>query len=571
MLHALLLAAALAGRVPALVESYLEAWFDTFPSRATEAGKPDYGWKLESLPASRRAEWLAFNRRTAMRLREALAAPDLSRDDRLDAELLLHHVDRVLFDWGVRKRPERDPLFWTEILAGAHVHLLVRDDLPFAERHLRARARARQIPRLAAEAREALATTPPSDLAAEPCRLAASQARATAAFYGDGFIGAAAALGPEAAGEAASAGAAAATSLRALADYLDGAARTATGSSRLGSLYAESLLRGTGASGPVDSLLAAAEAALVEKRKEAAAYGRSVWPEIFPAEPAPDSDRLLLARLFARIAEDRAHSVPEFVEDYRRQVAGIEAFLKEKGVVTLPDPLTLVIDVSPPYFSGQAVGGVYPAGPYAPESKTLFFLPTPPDGATPAERDAFFRDFNHHFNVMITPHEILPGHYLQAKWAARGPRKVRALFPDEVFVEGWGTFCERLLLDLGWGGPLDRVAHLKKQMENIARTIVDIRVHAKGMTREDALRFVTEEALQDERFAANMWTRAITTSPQITTYWLGYRELMSLYEEAKARGGAAFSLKAFLDGVLAAGPLPVARIRESVLPNPPAR
>jgi hypothetical protein len=571
MLLALLLAAALDGRVPALVESYLEAWFDTFPSRATEAGKPGYDWKLESLPASRRAEWLTFNRRTATRLGEALAAPGLSRDDRLDAELLLRHVDRVQFDWGVRRRPERDPLFWTEILANAHVHLLVRDDLPFADRHRRARARARQIPRLAAEARDALATTPTSDLAPEPCRLAASQAGAAAAFYDDGFVDAAAALGPEAAGEAASAGTAAATSLRALADFLDGAARRATGSPRLGSLYAESLRRGTGVTEPVDALLAAAEAALEEKRKEAASYGRSVWPEILPAERAPESDRVLLARLFARIAEDRAHSVPEFVEDYRRQVAGIEAFLKEKPVVTLPDPLTLRIDVSPPYFSGQAVGGVYPAGPYASESKTLFFLPTPPDGATPAERDAFFRDFNHHFNVMITPHEILPGHYLQAKRAARGPRKVRALFPDEVFVEGWGTFCERLLLDLGWGGPLDRVAHLKKQMENIARTIVDIRVHAKGMTREDALRFVTEEALQDERFAANMWTRAITTSPQITTYWLGYRELQALYEEAKAKRGSAFSLKAFLDGVLAPGPVPVARIRESVLPNPPAR
>ncbi|MCH7728848.1 MAG: hypothetical protein IH991_20535, partial [Planctomycetes bacterium] len=42
---------------------------------------------------------------------------------------------------------------------------------------------------------------------------------------------------------------------------------------------------------------------------------------------------------------------------------------------------------------------------------------------------------------------------------ARHPRKVRALFGDGVYIEGWGTFCERLMLDLGWGGPLDRLAH----------------------------------------------------------------------------------------------------------------
>lgn len=90
---------------------------------------------------------------------------------------------------------------------------------------------------------------------------------------------------------------------------------------------------------------------------------------------------------------------------------------------------------------------------------------------------------------MITPHEIFPGHALQLNQAARHPRKVRVLFADGVYVEGLGTFCERLMLDLGWGEPLSRLAHLKKQLENIARTIVDIRVHARGMTREEVRRF----------------------------------------------------------------------------------
>ena len=79
-----------------------------------------------------------------------------------------------------------------------------------------------------------------------------------------------------------------------------------------------------------------------------------------------------------------------------------------------------------------------------------------------------------------------------------------------------------MVLDLGWGSPLTRLAHLKKRLENTARVVVDVRVHTKGMTRDEVLRFVREEALQDEQFAANMWMRAITTSPQITSYWLGY-------------------------------------------------
>jgi uncharacterized protein (DUF885 family) len=564
----LVLSVALSVASPAdLVSGYIEKYFELFPSRATEAGRHDRDRELESLTPERLKAWVDFNRRTLELLNAELASKTLSEDDRLDAELLRSQAEWQLLEMATLERVSRDPLYWTNIAGNATVFLLVRDDTPLPERLAAARARVEELPRFCKEAQKTLSAAPPSKIAPDFARIAAEQARASATFYKQGFASLFTGEEKAAATEEA---AKAAAALDGLAGYLDGLSKQATGSPRLGADYKEALRIVTGEPDP-DALLARAKADLAAKKKEAAAYGRSVWKEIFPGTQPPASDTEVLTKLFARVSADRAKTTEEFVEDYRKQVADLNVYLHAHEIVTIPDPLTLYTDRSPGFFVGQSVGGVYAAGPYSPDAKTLWFLPTPSDSATPAERDGFFRDFNHHFNVMITPHEILPGHYLQAKRAARGPRKVRALFPDEVFVEGWGTFCERLLLDLGWGGPLPRVAHLKKQMENIARTIVDIRVHAKGMTREDALRFVTEEALQDERFAANMWTRAITTSPQITTYWLGYRELQALYEEAKAKRGSAFSLKAFLDGVLAPGPVPVARIRESVLPNPAAR
>jgi uncharacterized protein (DUF885 family) len=166
---------------------------------------------------------------------------------------------------------------------------------------------------------------------------------------------------------------------------------------------------------------------------------------------------------------------------------------------------------------------------------------------------------------MITPHEILPGHYVQLKSAARSVDKIRAVFPDDVYVEGWGTFCERLMLDEGWGGPLDRLAHLKKQMENIARTIADIRVHTGNMSRQELHDFVTRDALQGEQLARNMWVRAITTSPQITYYYLGYREVRSVYDDVRAARGADFRLKSFMDELLAIGPAPLSEVRRILL------
>ena len=101
-------------------------------------------------------------------------------------------------------------------------------------------------------------------------------------------------------------------------------------------------------------MLARAEKDLAAKKTEAAAYGRSVWKEIFPGVEAPASDRDVLAKLFARVSADRAKTVEEFVEDYRKQVADVNAFLHAHDVVTLPDPLTLFTDRSPGYFVGQS-------------------------------------------------------------------------------------------------------------------------------------------------------------------------------------------------------------------------
>jgi len=554
----LLPALALAGTIPLapLRDDYVARYFATFPTVATQAGFHGHDGELEDPNPSRLDAWIAANRRLLGALREPGAARSWSFDDRLDAEALARQAEREIHDLTVRRRPERDPLYWTEIVGNATVFLLIREDRPLAERLDNATRRARLVPRLAREAREALSASPPGSISSELCAIAASQTRGSATFYRDGF--------PQWAPrdrELRQAGAEAADSLDSLAGFFDALALRATGSPRLGPDYAETFRLATGVTESVDRVLADAERDLADKRREAAAFGRSVWPSLFPSAPAPQDDRDLLRRLFARAAADHASSVDAFVSQYRKNVLAVEAFLKTKGIVTLPEPLTIWTDRSPSFFVGQSVGGIYAAGPFSPGARTLWFLPTPPDGATADAREAFFRDFNDHFNTMITPHETLPGHYLQLKFAARHPRKTRALFPDGIFVEGWGTFCERLMLDEGWGGPLDRVAHLKKQMENIARTIADIRIHARGMSREELLRFLRDDALQDEQFSANMWTRAITSAPQLTFYYLGYREVRGLYDDVRRERGPAFRLREFMDGMMEMGPVPVARYR----------
>jgi uncharacterized protein (DUF885 family) len=279
----------------------------------------------------------------------------------------------------------------------------------------------------------------------------------------------------------------------------------------------------------------------------------------------PSDDTQLLHTLFRRIEENIADSVDDFVQEYRDLSEQSIAFAQVNQVVTIPESLPIWIGTSPDYFVGQGVGGVYPPGPYSPNSPTLLFLPTPPSDSTREQEMSLFRAFNRHFNTMITPHELVPGHTLQLVVAAHHPRKIRALFPDDLYVEGWGTFSERLMLDLGWGDSAARLAHLKKQLENIARTIVDIRVHTSNASQEEIVAFVRDEAHQDEQFAHNMWMRSITSSPQLTTYYLGYSQVSSLYQDVQRHRGSSFVLKSFMDDLMSRGPLPVSRYRQQML------
>ncbi|HEX6200566.1 MAG TPA: DUF885 domain-containing protein [Thermoanaerobaculia bacterium] len=578
MITTTLLALALVAAQPAaepasLVDTYLERYCDFYPSSATRTGRHDHDRELEDFSEESVAAWVAFNRETAAELAKRLDAAGGARHDRpdtLDWELLLGQAEGELARWETLERHRTNPLLWSGVPSSATVFLLVRDDLPLADRLDRAAARAGLIPRFVEQALAAVKAMDPAEVAPELAGIAAGQTKASATFYREGFAGAAS--DPDLEFRLAKAGTAAAEALDRLAGALDALAERATGSPRLGAERYRLLFRlHTGIDEDPAEVAVEAEAALAAKRAEAAAYARSVWADYFPEDDPPEDDRALLARMFERVEADRASSVDELVADYKNLVEESIEFVRERGIVTIPDPVTIRTERSPSFFVGQSVGGVYPAGPYAPEADTLFYLPTPPETATPEQAETFYRGFNHHFNVMITPHEMVPGHYLQLKHAALHPRKVRALFGDGVYVEGWGTFCERLMLDLGWGGndPLDRLAHLKKQMENIARTVVDIRVHTgdrEVWTRDEVIRFVRDEALQDGQFAGNMWTRAITSSPQITSYWLGYRRVMGLYEDVKEARGEDFDLRQFMDGMMEMGPVGVSHYRMRMLP-----
>src|SRR5215211_5459421 len=208
-----------------VADSYLSAYLEMFPTRATQAGNHAFDGKLDDYSMEKLARWVEVNQAERDRLTNLIGAPDLSFDDRLDAEALLAQVEREVHEQLVLRRPQRDPLYWSEVIANAAVFLLVRDDLPLTERQQRVRVRAGLLPAFAHQCSETFARAKGDEVAPEVCKIAVGQLRATATFYRDGF---ARAVGdnPEARDE----GANVARATSALADHIEKLSQSATGS-----------------------------------------------------------------------------------------------------------------------------------------------------------------------------------------------------------------------------------------------------------------------------------------------------------------------------------------------------
>jgi uncharacterized protein (DUF885 family) len=82
------------------------------------------------------------------------------------------------------------------------------------------------------------------------------------------------------------------------------------------------------------------------------------------------------------------------------------------------------------------------------------------------------------------------------------------------------------------------------------------------MSEKEAMDLMMKEGFQQEGEAVAKWKRARLSSTQLSTYFVGVAEHLDLREQAKARDGTAFNLKAYNDTVISFGSPPGKYVRE---------
>ncbi|MFO7547890.1 MAG: DUF885 domain-containing protein [Acidimicrobiia bacterium] len=173
--------------------------------------------------------------------------------------------------------------------------------------------------------------------------------------------------------------------------------------------------------------------------------------------------------------------------------------------------------------------------------------------------------------VSTAYHEGFPGHHLQVGTSlAQGDRLSRAhraLIWYSGYGEGWALYTERLMDELGYFElPEYRFGMLASQLLRACRVVVDLGCHldlpipeaapAVGGGRWDfdqAVRMMSEVALQLPEYAVSEVTRYLGWPGQAISYKVGEREILGLRDEDRRRRGASFDLADFHRRLLTGG------------------
>lgn len=535
-----------------LIARYIDAWRDFWPTRAFAYGDADSAGNFEAFTNERVSQWLAFNAETQKHAQQLQTHAELTAAMRTDLAVLAAQALDEQAEWAEDQPLSQQPQWFAEQVSQALTHLLVREQLSPEARSNAAIARLEGVAALSRSAASSLVGGQ-RDRTERALRTLAG----TQSFYLESLPGIVAGWPKEKMIVSASRDAAAA--LAALSEHIErnvlpsAEARVAIGADNYRAKLAR---RSSGAYNP-DRLLEAAAREVREVRE--LMIDQALRWQGGLGEDAPKAEgEALLALAIAAMESDRQHNSEDFLEYFYALTFAAERFVEDNRIASVPKPTTLVVALSPAHFSGAAVGGVYPSGPFDPGAQTLFYVPSIPDSAPDAAREGFYRSFNTHFNTMIISHEMFPGHYLQYKVAVTEAERVRALFPNGAYVEGWGSFVEELMLDAGWAdnAPLTRLAHLRKRLENATRAYVSVKVHGDGWSRDQVLDFAQNEGMLAPQFATNLWQRVVNSPLQITDYMTGYLHFRKLYQAWQEQGSNA-QPRAWVDQVLRAGPLPM--------------
>ena len=157
-------------------------------------------------------------------------------------------------------------------------------------------------------------------------------------------------------------------------------------------------------------------------------------------------------------------------------------------------------------------------------------------------------------------HEAIPGHHYQVSLQQENTSlpKLRRFAWYSAYGEGWALYCESLGKELGlYTDPYQYMGALGDEMHRAIRLVVDVGLHTKNMTREQAIKYMMDNEPIAEQGATAEIERYMAIPGQALSYKIGALKIRALRAKYEQQLGSKFSLAAFHDEFLKDGCMPL--------------
>ena len=157
-------------------------------------------------------------------------------------------------------------------------------------------------------------------------------------------------------------------------------------------------------------------------------------------------------------------------------------------------------------------------------------------------------------------HETIPGHHFQISIQREQQRlpRFRRFVDYNAFVEGWALYAESLGPELGlYNEPSQYFSRLNSELFRAVRLVVDVGLHRKNWSRDEALKFMMDNTGASESGASLEIDRYIALPAQALSYKIGQLKISAIRSKAEKALGSKFDIRVFHDELLKDGAMPL--------------
>ena len=283
--------------------------------------------------------------------------------------------------------------------------------------------------------------------------------------------------------------------------------------------------------------------------------------------------------VFKQIQSD--HPIPDkLIPDVAKDLDKIRKYVLSRHVVGIPSDVRAKVKETPQYLRATSFASMDTPGPFEKRATEAYYYVTPTEPNWPEkQKQEWLTAFNYYTSDVVSIHEAYPGHYVQFLHLNASPAtKVEKIFGSYAFVEGWAHYCEKMMLDEGFGSPTSqtpsddevkraakyRMAQADEALLRLCRLCVSIKMHTRNMSIDEATKFFQDNCYYEEKPARHEAMRG-TFDPGYLNYTLGKLQILKLRDDYKAQQGDEFSLQKFHNELLNHGMPPIRLLREIML------